>query len=65
MIQLINPIAIYAIWLVVSTILLLASIGIGILYYYILMFKQINAKFYMIYDQSKLFFNMRNQGKLI
>ena len=64
-IELISPFVFYILWQIISTILLSASCGIGVFYYYIFMFKQINAKFEMIYQRSKLFFTVRNQRKLI
>ena len=63
-IQLLTPFAFYVFWLLISTVLLAASLGIGVFYYYILVFKQISNQFNLIYNQT-LFFNIKDLKKLI
>ena len=63
--QLITPFVFYVVWLIISTAFLGASLATEMIYYYILLFKQINQEFSMIYQQTKLFISMTNQKKLV
>ena len=53
MIQLLTQIVFYIDCLFTLTAVLGASLGIGMIYYYILIFKQINTNFTLINNQSK------------
>ena len=58
-IYLVAPFALYCAWLILSGLIVGASIGIGIFYYYILIFKQINQQINLIKKKSKLFVTIR------
>ena len=63
--QLLTPLALFHIWLVASTVFLGATMGIGMFYYYILMFKQIDCQINEIYKQIDGFFTIKHKKKLM
>ena len=65
LLQLLTPFVLYMIWLITSTAFLGASLAMRMIYYYILLFKQINIEMDIIYKEIKLFITMRSQKQLI
>ena len=60
------PFLFYIIWITVSTVSIAAYVGIVIMYYYNLIYKQINYEFDLIEQQSSNWFmTMKNRRKLI
>ena len=64
LLRLITPIAFYFIWIAIST-TLIGILTFSTIYYYILIFSQINDQINMIYKKSSIFINITNQKKLI
>ena len=59
------PFVFYIIIMTITTLGIMASIGIGLMYYYILKLKQINHEFDLICQKSNLFITINDQEKLI
>lgn len=64
-IHLITPFFFYILLLATTAVFACSALGIGMFYYYILMFKQINCQITLIHKQSKIFLNKRNQRQFI
>lgn len=63
--QLLAPLALFHVWLVVSTVFIGGTMGIEMFYYYMLMFKQIDCQFNEIYKQINGCFTIKHKKKLM